>query len=567
MFVVSLMSDMKRPFTILIYGILIWMFINGIQAFFTELDPDEAYYWMYSRHLDWGYFDHPPMVAVMIRLGYDLFANELGVRLMTVLMHAGTIGLIWLLAGKPQKKAALLSLFLLLGAMPMFQLYGFITTPDPPLLFFTALFYLAYSLFLEKKAWWTVPFLGLAMVLMLYSKYHGVLVILFTLASNWRLLRQPRFYIASLFGAALFIPHLLWQLDQEFPSLKYHLVGRNDPYELKHSLNFLVNQLINFSPLLIPLWVAAVGLKPGKPPLRRAYWFNIIGFLSFFFLATLKGHAEPQWTVVLSIPLSLLGLSFLDQHPHKRRLYHQLSIASIVLVLAARVILMTSLGASILPEFHKQEWIMAVKERAGDRPVLFVDNYRDPSIYSFYTGDFSTAINDPVSYRRNQFDIWSFEAEYHGKDVLLFGLPEWVYCRDMEAVRLGGKNRKTCEADNIQIVQKVVISPKRERLVLEKGKTATIGVSIQNPYLHNIDLMDASWPVKPVLYFIQGGEKKWEANAGFDITSIPMRRVVEAVISCELPEMPAGTYQMAFMLEGNGMIYSINSGLYELEVR
>ena len=109
-FTASLLFYMKRPFVFLIIGLLIWALINGVQAYFTELDPDEAYYWMYSRHLDWGYFDHPPMVALMIHLGYRLFANELGVRLMTILMHAGTLFLIWQLAGKPKEKKELFSL-------------------------------------------------------------------------------------------------------------------------------------------------------------------------------------------------------------------------------------------------------------------------------------------------------------------------------------------------------------------------------------------------------------------------------------------------------------------------
>ncbi len=47
--------------------------ISLFQAGFTELMDDEAYYWVYSRHLDWGYFDHPPMVALLIKMGYGLF--------------------------------------------------------------------------------------------------------------------------------------------------------------------------------------------------------------------------------------------------------------------------------------------------------------------------------------------------------------------------------------------------------------------------------------------------------------------------------------------------------------
>ncbi len=61
----------------LFWGIMILIGLaNTLQAIFTELIYDEAYYWYFSKQLDWGYFDHPPMVAAMIALG-NLFLKEL----------------------------------------------------------------------------------------------------------------------------------------------------------------------------------------------------------------------------------------------------------------------------------------------------------------------------------------------------------------------------------------------------------------------------------------------------------------------------------------------------------
>ncbi|MEM7381393.1 MAG: 4-amino-4-deoxy-L-arabinose transferase, partial [Bacteroidota bacterium] len=60
--------------------------INLLQAAFTELLFDEAYYWHYSREMAWGYFDHPPMVALLIRIGSIFFDGELGVRFMSCLL-------------------------------------------------------------------------------------------------------------------------------------------------------------------------------------------------------------------------------------------------------------------------------------------------------------------------------------------------------------------------------------------------------------------------------------------------------------------------------------------------
>src|SRR6202035_2464844 len=56
-------------------------------AAWTPITFDEAYYWMWSKHLAGAYYDHPPMVAVVIRLGTMILGDtELGVRLASILL-------------------------------------------------------------------------------------------------------------------------------------------------------------------------------------------------------------------------------------------------------------------------------------------------------------------------------------------------------------------------------------------------------------------------------------------------------------------------------------------------
>ena len=71
----------------------IWALVNLLQAAFLPLDPDEAYYWEYARTLDWGYFDHPPAIALLVAMGSWLTEGPLGVRLGVVLLHVGTLWL------------------------------------------------------------------------------------------------------------------------------------------------------------------------------------------------------------------------------------------------------------------------------------------------------------------------------------------------------------------------------------------------------------------------------------------------------------------------------------------
>ncbi|HEY0272334.1 MAG TPA: glycosyltransferase family 39 protein, partial [Chitinophaga sp.] len=203
--------------------LLTWLLLGLLQAGFTELMDDEAYYWVYSRHLDWGYFDHPPMIALLIRMGYALFHNELGVRFFIVLLNVATLWMVQRLL--PQKDNRLY--YWLLGAMGAMQLGGMMAVPDLPLIFFATYFFLVYRDFLQAQSWKNTFLLGLSMALMFYSKYHGVLLVFFIVLSNLNLLRVFRFYVAVAITTVLFFPHLYWQYLHHFPSLQYHLVERN----------------------------------------------------------------------------------------------------------------------------------------------------------------------------------------------------------------------------------------------------------------------------------------------------------------------------------------------------
>lgn len=51
---------------------IVLLLLGFLQAATTELFDDEAYYWVYAQFLDWGYFDHPPMIALLVKMGITL---------------------------------------------------------------------------------------------------------------------------------------------------------------------------------------------------------------------------------------------------------------------------------------------------------------------------------------------------------------------------------------------------------------------------------------------------------------------------------------------------------------
>jgi len=470
--------------TLFLGFLFVWLLLNLFQAAFTELDPDEAYYWMYSRALDWGYFDHPPMIALMIRAGYACFQNELGVRLVPVLLQTGTFFFIWLLAGQPARRRDTWVLIALLAALPLFQIYGFIAAPDAPLLFFGAAFLWLYRRFLQQTSFLNTFLLGACMAALLYSKYHGILLIGFVTLSNLRaLLRTPAFYAAALFGCLLFMPHLYWQYAQEFPSFRYHLSGRDDPYELKHTLTYLLNQPVMFNPLLFLLILKAVWKSEFKSAERRSWLFLIVGFWAFFFWATFKGHAEPQWTGLLAIPFVLLTYEYAVKHDGFRRWIFRFSLITVVGFLIGRLLLA---GAWIpfSTEFQNRKWIETIRKEAGDLPVVFQNSYRNPSKYAFYTGERAYTFTD-VFYRKSQYDLWDWEIALHNQSAFIVGHDVWD-CTACKVLEIPWKKKvkevKVLRADSLQVAGKLTITPAYKAITVKSGEADPIFLQIKNPY-------------------------------------------------------------------------------------
>ena len=162
-------SFIKKNHRLLFYFSLLLLGI--IQARFTELQDDEAYYWVYSKFPDWGYFDHPPMIAMLVKMGYAIFPNELGVRLFSVLLCVLSLVIIEDLAGKRNPRL----FYTIVLSFSILQLGGFMAAPDIPLIFFAAFFFRCYKKFVADFSLFHTFLLGFSAALLLYSKYHAVL--------------------------------------------------------------------------------------------------------------------------------------------------------------------------------------------------------------------------------------------------------------------------------------------------------------------------------------------------------------------------------------------------------
>src|SRR5437762_3044712 len=202
-------------------------------AAWTPLTFDEAYYWMWSKHLAGGYYDHPPMVAVVIRLGTMIAGDtELGVRLVSILLALPMSWAVYqsavvLFGGRRVAATATI----LLNVTLMAAVGTMIVTPDAPLLVAASfvLFCLAKVLATGRGAWWLA--VGVAVGAALLSKYTAlffgpaILIWLIAVPKLRRWLLSPWPYLGGIVAFAMFSPVILWNADHHWVSF-FKQIGR-----------------------------------------------------------------------------------------------------------------------------------------------------------------------------------------------------------------------------------------------------------------------------------------------------------------------------------------------------
>lgn len=396
-----------------------WFIINLLQAFFTGLHSDESYYWMFSRNLDWGYFDHPPMAALFIYGGYSLLPGEIGVRLLMVILSAITFALI-LNELKERDDIFFVTLFMLSFPLVHTHISGFLAIPDVPLLFFTMLFLLLYRKFLEKPSATVSLALGIISAAMIYSKYHAFLIIGLTVLSNLRLLRNKFFWLTAGVSVLLLLPHVWWQIDHGFPTFKYHLIERAKPLRVKHITDYLLNQLLMAGPLtgVLVFW-KLTAFKPASK-FDRALMFNILGFYAILFILSFKNRIEAHWTAAIMPMLMLATYPLIKNDPSVKLWFKRLALPVILLMLLYRVYLaadfIPNTGHAKITFYNRKASAMEIKEMAGGKKVGFFNNYAAVSNYIFYTGDSAVHLSTP-EYRFCQYDLWNEEQFAQGEPV------------------------------------------------------------------------------------------------------------------------------------------------------
>ncbi len=473
---------MTQKFPKLFLILLAVLFVlNLVQGYFTELIYDEAYYWYYAQNLDWGYFDHPPMVALLIKISSFFFDGELGVRFMSCVLSAGTYAVLWQLVDHPKKKDYVIHFFLLLFSMTLMNAYGFFTLPDTPLLFFTALFLLLYKRFLDNPTFWGATFLGLVMAALMYSKYHAVLIILFVFLSNIRLISNGKAWYAVILALLCYVPHFLWLYEYDFVSIKYHLFERpNQAYSFeKFTLGYLLNLIAIFG--LLFYWVYLSLIKNKKTDkFSKALRYLTYGIILFFFVSSFGRRVQTQWIIVISIPMAIIAFNHLLENAKSRKWMYRMGIASLVLLLYGRAWLVHQPLLPIIYEAHgNKAWVNELNTKVGDTLAVFENSYRRAPMYEFYAGHPSFSLNNAF-YRKNQYSIDGSEESVRGKNIVM--VSQYRKSGDVSYTTLKGTQFFGIYMDDFSSFRKL------QAIVEKEKKEESWILKVYNPYPFAISL-------------------------------------------------------------------------------
>ncbi|HEX3345715.1 MAG TPA: glycosyltransferase family 39 protein [Polyangiaceae bacterium] len=323
----------------------------------------EAYYASWSRFLDWSYYDHPGLVAWMVRATTVLGSSPAAIRLGPILA-AGAFGLLFYrLAERLFRPRAAFFALVLVTALPVFLASSFVLNPEAPL----APLWVGFLCVLEgmrKRDGWHRPLLaGLLLGLAFLAKYTAVLLvpaaILYVAASapTRRWLRRPSFYAGGAVALVVALPVLLWNQARGWPSLRLHFVERataalpvagenrinqlvavsstSGGGHLESFLRVLVGQLMSYSPLLAPLLVMALvrALRRSRRDDRDLFVtaFSWPVLLPLLFAMTRFQDAEQHWTMMAMVPAVLAAGHYGDEAWSRSKRLRGVALAGIAL--------------------------------------------------------------------------------------------------------------------------------------------------------------------------------------------------------------------------------------------
>jgi 4-amino-4-deoxy-L-arabinose transferase-like glycosyltransferase len=416
------------------------------------LSVDEAHYALYAAHLDWSYFDHPPLVGWAQWPLVALNAPTWLLRLVPELLWLATALVVYALAERlqaaplgrdtVQRGQAGFWAVLALALAPLLHVLGIGLLPDTLLVFLTAVtMWLTLDLMDANTMRHPGPWLVLGVVLGLagLSKYTAIFAALavglcLLAAHGLSVLRNAWLWLALAVALLLVVPVAYWNYQNHWISFTYQAQhGTGGGWQLVHVLRFLVVQILVYGPLLLWGWA---GLRHGTARATRS--LGLFFALPFIVLAVLSGGGTslPHWTApacVALAPFAGLGLARAWQHG-RRWVIRGLAAAQALLCVAAFGLMLTA-GLPLFTNASGQGnsehpsnpfadlhgWdvagarAVALAQQQGLRSVA-VQNWTLASRLGWYARPLLVYVLED---RFDQFDLWAGDLAVGGDTLLV----------------------------------------------------------------------------------------------------------------------------------------------------
>ena len=238
---------------------------------------DELYYLACSRHLDWGYVDQPPLIALVTWVVRVVFGQSLpAIRVLPALAGTALVILTALIArelggGRYAQAVAALTFA---AAPAMLASDSLLTMNAFEPLFWMGCAWLVVRMVKTGNAKLWIPF-GVLAGVGLENKYSMlifgaglVLGLLFT--AERRLLGNRWLWIGGTVAFLIFLPNLLWNVQHHFPFLELQANIRRSGRDVPLGpLQFFAQEVLTMNPVSLPVWVAGLwffyGARAGKP--------------------------------------------------------------------------------------------------------------------------------------------------------------------------------------------------------------------------------------------------------------------------------------------------------------
>lgn len=438
-----------------------------------EVHPDEAYYWEWSRHLDWGYYDQGPGVAYYIRIFTLLFGDTV-LALKSAAVFAAFLGhaALFLTARRLLSEAASFAFLLCTLLIPGFFGGSLLIMHDSVLIiFFTFALYFSVR-WIETRS---PLFLAAAFVCMALGflgkhtmAFFAAALVLWMLLSPeyWRELKRPYVYGGILIAMLLSMPVLVWNLQHNFDGVGaiVNLRSSGGAHANKSTTGpYLLGQAFLFSPVWFSMFLVlgAVltwrklmsafaarnagrsflsALRFPEQPSHRLIWI-LAWILPVFFLVMSAGkEVQPNWPFASYGPMML---ALFLAGAHLSRTGRSLLVLGGVCALGINLLFTTpSALMAVVHEVRPQDQSALARavpqmRLAGYRDViravdrerrkidpsaqLITNRYQDAAIASFHLEGqpFTGSLN---ILQRNQYNYWPSVEK--GKNYVLFIVQE-----------------------------------------------------------------------------------------------------------------------------------------------